>query len=78
MLERYAVFAGDTYYPTGGWADFRGSFRTPEDALQSIPDLPPRLVADRGSAFGRDHRSPFGTINVVCPLAHHSSRHPTL
>ena len=31
-LKRYAVFAGDIYYPAGGWSDFKGSFDLPDDA----------------------------------------------
>jgi hypothetical protein len=25
MFIRYAVFAGDKYYPTGGWADIKSA-----------------------------------------------------
>jgi hypothetical protein len=25
-MKRYALFAGETYYPAGGWSDFIGSF----------------------------------------------------
>jgi hypothetical protein len=32
-MKRYALFAGDTYYPSGGWYDFRGSFDSFEEAL---------------------------------------------
>lgn len=31
-LKRFAVFAGDDYYPAGGWADFQGSFDSIEGA----------------------------------------------
>lgn len=31
-MKRYALFAGMTYYPGGGWSDFQGSFDVPEDA----------------------------------------------
>jgi hypothetical protein len=29
----YWLFAGETYYPDGGWGDFRGAFPTVEAAL---------------------------------------------
>ena len=28
----YLVFAGDHYYPAGGWGDFEGAFSTFEEA----------------------------------------------
>ena len=28
----FALFAGDSYYPSGGWDDFRGMFDSLEDA----------------------------------------------
>jgi len=28
----FALFAGDTYYPGGGWSDFVGVFDTTEEA----------------------------------------------
>ncbi len=31
-MKRYLLFAGDTYYPSGGWQDFIGSFDTKEGA----------------------------------------------
>jgi hypothetical protein len=34
-LKRFLVFAGDDYYPSGGWGDFRGSYDTLEEALAS-------------------------------------------
>jgi len=30
---RYLLFAGYTYYPSGGWGDYRGSFETVEEAV---------------------------------------------
>lgn len=32
MLQ-FAVFAGEHYYPYGGWVDFRGTYATLEDAV---------------------------------------------
>lgn len=33
-MKRYHVFAGDTYYPGGGSADYVGSYETLEEAEQ--------------------------------------------
>jgi hypothetical protein len=30
-MKRYLVFAGDDYYPAGGWGDFQGSFDSAVD-----------------------------------------------
>ena len=35
-MRRYLVFAGDTYYPAGGWDDFYESFDTLTDALDGL------------------------------------------
>lgn len=32
-VKRYLVFAGEDYYPVGGWGDFQQSFDTQPDAL---------------------------------------------
>lgn len=31
-MRKFAVFAMDTYYPSGGMGDFKGSFNTREEA----------------------------------------------
>lgn len=31
-MKRYALFAGSSYYPSGGWKDFVGSFDTAMEA----------------------------------------------
>jgi hypothetical protein len=31
-VNRYALFAGDNYYPSGGFQDFRGTFSELESA----------------------------------------------
>lgn len=36
---KYLVFAGDVYYPGGGWSDFKGSFDELEEALVFISGL---------------------------------------
>lgn len=33
-MERFAVFAGEDYYPRGGWADFYGEAETIEVARE--------------------------------------------
>ncbi len=35
----YLVFAGDHYYPAGGWRDFEGAFPSLEDAEEHAKDL---------------------------------------
>ena len=32
--KRYLVFAGDTYYPSGGWWDLKGTFATKKAAIK--------------------------------------------
>lgn len=39
----YAVFAGNDYYPIGGWSDYRGAY---EDA-QAAVDIAEALVKGR-------------------------------
>lgn len=36
--QRFVLFAGDTYYPSGGWDDFRGSFHTKEEAERAAKE----------------------------------------
>lgn len=31
-MSQFALFAGDHYYPSGGWGDFRGVFDTIDSA----------------------------------------------
>lgn len=35
-MKRFALFAGDDYYPGGGWKDFRASFDTEQAAMDSF------------------------------------------
>lgn len=35
MTKRYLLFAGENYYPGGGWCDHRGSFDSAEEACQA-------------------------------------------
>lgn len=32
-MKRFLVFRGDTYYPSGGWADFYGQYATETEAI---------------------------------------------
>lgn len=34
----YLLFSGDSYYPTGGWNDFKGNYKTLEEAINSAND----------------------------------------
>lgn len=38
MTEKYLLFAGEFYYPSGGLHDFIGNFKTIEDAKGWIKD----------------------------------------
>lgn len=35
-MRRYMLFAGENFYPLGGWEDFKGFFDTPENALEYL------------------------------------------
>lgn len=35
---KYILFAGNTYYPNGGWKDFRGLFDTVDLAIKAVND----------------------------------------
>lgn len=37
--KRYAVFAGENYYPSGGWRDFQGFHTTLESAQKAVKEL---------------------------------------
>lgn len=34
-MKRYIVFAGYNYYPRGGWRDFKDSFKTEAEAIET-------------------------------------------
>lgn len=36
MPERYLLFAGDRYYPAGGWMDYKMDFASVQSAYNSI------------------------------------------
>lgn len=36
MENKYLVFSGDYYYPSGGWQDFKGEFDSLYEALEFI------------------------------------------
>lgn len=38
-MKRFLVFAGETYYPMGGWADFQKDYDTFEEASNSFTEL---------------------------------------
>ena len=35
-MKRFLLFAGDVYYPSGGFGDFIGDFQTPDDAKDKL------------------------------------------
>lgn len=40
-MKRYLVFAGDKWYPSGGWDDFKGDFNTIEEGKESLISIGP-------------------------------------
>lgn len=36
IFKRYLLFGHDSYYPSGGWGDYQGTFDTPEEAKAFI------------------------------------------
>jgi hypothetical protein len=34
-MGRYLLFAGDEYYPSGGWQDYKGRFDSVKEALKA-------------------------------------------
>ena len=38
-LKRFLLFAGDNYYPTGGWRDFYSAHDTLDDAVLEAANL---------------------------------------
>lgn len=34
-MKRYLLFAGDQYYPAGGWQDYKGRFNRISEALKA-------------------------------------------
>lgn len=35
-MKKYKLFAGEQYYPIGGYEDFKGNFDSLEEAMQSF------------------------------------------
>ena len=35
-MKRYLMFCGSTYYPSGGWGDFLGSFDSIEEGKTAL------------------------------------------
>lgn len=38
-MKRYLLFAGESYYPFGGWEDFRDSFDSITEATEAAGKL---------------------------------------
>jgi hypothetical protein len=36
-MKRYLLFAGENYYPLGGWFDYEVSFDTVDEAIAAVP-----------------------------------------
>lgn len=39
-MKRFAIFAGDSYYPAGGWDDFQSSYANLSEAVGAVVKLP--------------------------------------
>lgn len=35
-MKKYLLFAGEVYYPGGGWIDFKGSFDSVKDCINAL------------------------------------------
>jgi hypothetical protein len=35
-MKRFLVFAGDSFYPAGGWDDLQGDYETLKEARESL------------------------------------------
>jgi len=46
-MKRYWLFAGDNYYPDGGWNDFVGTFDAVQDAMKH------EKITDKNVGSGR-------------------------
>ena len=64
-MKRFLVFAGQEYYPLGGWADFKGSYDSIEEVIaerietdwliiRDVQDESPTAfwIADNGKGSG--------------------------
>lgn len=62
-MDQYLLFAGDQFYPDGGWQDFKGSFTTLKAALREaaawgadwwqIVDLKTGKIVEEGTRGGQ-------------------------
>lgn len=50
-VKRYMLFAGERFYPSGGWDDFLGAFDSTEGARAHVAALKPRLHIEDGDWF---------------------------
>jgi hypothetical protein len=58
-MNRFLLFAGDFYYPKGGWHDLQGNFETAETAEQAVKALNPswwHIVDSEEGEIVKDHR----------------------
>ena len=58
----YALFSGSTYYPSGGWGDFRGKYESLEDAKEAVEA---RKVADVDYDMWW-HIADLDSLSIVC------------
>lgn len=60
---RYAVFAGDFYYPVGGWSDLRGIWSDERDAIATAEKWVEGTPTHIGDYIY--HRSEYDWVQVV-------------
>ena len=67
----FALFAGDTYYPSGGWKDLVGVFSTVEAAKATVAKNHDQLVDMCGSGYDWYHIVDLTTSEIV--VEYHSA-----
>lgn len=58
-MGKYLLFAGDKFYPAGGWKDFKGSYSSVADALVAALDFSPewgQIVAKADGSIVKEWR----------------------
>ena len=61
---RYALFAGDFYYPAGGWSDLHSRWERAEEAIGEADKLLVMTYVEMASGYGY-HRSDKDWAQVV-------------
>ena len=71
MTHRYLLFAGEEYYPTGGWYDYRAGYPTLDEARAAGEDLLDRKIdPPYSSTFEWFHVADCETGRIVAQAGH--------